>query len=85
MKLRLWVSVIIVAVLEARQAKGVRYYLAPLAYITFTLSRITYHASLVTYHSCFIALSIAAKSCPMVASVSSPILETRNVVPLIFP
>ena len=36
-------------------------------------------------HSCFIALSIAAKSWPIVASVSSPMLETRKVVPLILP
>ena len=36
-------------------------------------------------HNCFIALSIAAKSWPIVASVSSPMFEMRKVVPLILP
>jgi len=36
-------------------------------------------------HNCFIALSMAAKSWFMVASVSSPMFETRKVVPLILP
>ena len=35
--------------------------------------------------SCAIALSSAEKSWPIVASVSSPMLEMRNVLPLIFP
>ena len=37
------------------------------------------------FYNCFIALSSAAKSWPIVASVSSPMFEMRNVVPLIFP
>jgi hypothetical protein len=36
-------------------------------------------------YSCFIAESIAANSCFIVASVSSPMFEMRKVVPLIFP
>ena len=35
--------------------------------------------------NCFIALSSAAKSGSIVSGVSSPMLEMRNVAPLIFP
>jgi hypothetical protein len=38
-----------------------------------------------TAQSFCIAASITANNCPIVASVSSPMLETRKVVPLIFP
>ena len=36
-------------------------------------------------HNWAIALSMAANNWAMVASVSSPMFETRNVVPLTFP
>ncbi len=49
-----------------------------------TVLRLAVRAGLSSYN-CFMPLSIAAKSWPMVASVSSPMLEIRNVVPLIFP
>ena len=43
-------------------------------------------ASIVTQnHNCAIDLSSAVKSWFIVASVSSPMFEMRNVVPLIFP
>jgi hypothetical protein len=37
------------------------------------------------HYSCAMALSIAVNNWPIVASVSSPMFETRKVVPLIFP